>query len=300
MKTYWSLSQGEKRGTVSSYMVLRIGREWRKACPVRSPLPALQTSGRLMGWHRSTALALSSAVAATVLACRTRVASPPWVSQINSGAHKQTRSRGFPHCVTLEPSYEERGPWWNSFLLPYHGCSRALRSLSLPPSLSLSLSLTLSLLFLAGWVSSQAVTVKKHFHIIFKSWLPFQVCLIFSLIWVFSSEYSTSQLEAVLLKDFRGLVRFLKSLLIVNLLSIFSALPCDPIQWSGSPVPRLNTLPFSSCWCSGGHILSTLGLFTDIGLFALGESLQWTEHSVCGSMKRSLPSPFWSDSNKSP
>ena len=249
-------------------MVLRIGREWRKACPVRSPLPALQTSGRLMGWHRSTALALSSAVAATVLACRTRVAFPPRVSQINSGAHKQTRSRGFRHCVTLEPSYEEKGPWWDNFLLSYHDCgsgSEILLSLSLP--LSLCLSLTLSLLFLAGWVRYQAVTVKKHFHITFKSWLPFQVCLIFSLIWLFSSEYSTSHLEAVLLRDFWGLVRFLKSLLLVNLLSIFSALPRNPIQWSGSPVPRLNTLPFSSCWCSGGHTLSILGLFTDIGLW---------------------------------
>ena len=95
-------------------------------------------------------------------------------------------------------------------------------------------------------------------------------------------------------------VKFLKSLLLINLLPIFSARPCDPIQWSGSPIPRLNKLPFSSCWCSGGHTLSRLGLFTDIGLFALRESLQWTEHSVCGSMKRSLPSPFRSDRIKSP
>ena len=147
---------------------------------------------------------------------------------------------------------------------------------------------SLSLFFQAGWVRSQAVTVKKHFHIIFESWLPFQVCLAFSLIWLFSSEYSTPHLEAVLLRDFRGPVKFLKSLLLINLLPIFSARPCDPIQWSGSPIPRLNKLPFSSCCCSGVHTLSRLGLFTDIGLFALRESLQWTEHSVCGSMKTAL------------
>ena len=170
---------------------------------------------------------------------------------------------------------------------------RALRSF-------FSLSLSLSLFFQAGWVRSQEVTIKKHFHIIFERWLPFQVCLAFSLIWLFSSEYSTPQLEAMLLRDFRGPVKFLKSLLLINLLRIFSARPCNPIQWSGSPIPRLNKLLFSSCWCSGGHTLSRLGLFTDIGLFALGESLQWTEHSVCGSMKRSLPSPFWSDNVKSP
>ena len=123
---------------------------------------------------------------------------------------------------------------------------------------------SLSLFFQAGWVRSQAVTIKKHFHIIFESWLPFQVCLSFSLIWLFSSEYSTSHLEAVLLRDFRGPVKFLKSLLLVNLLPIFSAHPCDPIQWSGSPIPRLNKLLFSSCACSGGHTLSRLGLFTDI------------------------------------
>ena len=118
----WKHIQGYLKVKNRDGVQLNRAQIWQKVketVPVRSPLPGLQTSGRLMEWHRSTALALrAQLLAATVLARWTRTPLPHPESQREIQEHtKQIRSRGFHHCVTLEPSYEEKGPWWNNFLL---------------------------------------------------------------------------------------------------------------------------------------------------------------------------------------
>lgn len=144
----------------------------------------------------------------------------------------------------------------------------------------------------------------------FKIWLPFQLCLAFSLIWL-SLQKSHLPSRGWALNAFPGTINVHPSfrslcfeLVALNLWcpsviwrafyfpDVWASFPENPIQWSGAPLYAVNKLLVDADAVGPGNdTLSILGIFIDGVLFTMWELLQQTdsrEHSVCGSMKISF------------